>query len=146
LVTRTCEQVAGRVPVLVGITDTVLTEAHRLARTAAGAGAAAVVAAPPYYFPASQAELTAYFHLLADQLPLPLFLYNMPANTKVSLAPATVQALADHPNVFGLKDSSGSMVYFQTLVHTLKHRPDFSLLVGPEEITAEGLLMGGHGG
>jgi dihydrodipicolinate synthase/N-acetylneuraminate lyase len=146
LVKRTCQQVAGRVPVLVGITDTVFSECLRLAQTAAEAGAAAVVAAPPYYFPAGQAELIRYYHLLADRLPLPLFLYNMPSHTKVSLEAATVQAIADHPGVAGLKDSSANMVYFQSLVHTMKNRPDFSLLVGPEEITAEGVLMGAHGG
>jgi dihydrodipicolinate synthase/N-acetylneuraminate lyase len=146
LVQRTCEQVAGRVPVLVGITDTVLSESLRLARTAAEAGAAAVVAAPPYYFVADQAELTGYYQLLADGLPLPLFLYNMPAHTKVSLAPATVKTLSEHPRVVGLKDSSANMVYFQLLVHALQDKPDFSLLVGPEEITAEGVLLGAHGG
>jgi dihydrodipicolinate synthase/N-acetylneuraminate lyase len=146
LVARTCAQVAGRVPVLVGITDTVLAESLRVADTAASAGAAAVVAAPPYYFAASQAELRAYYQLLADRLPLPLFLYNMPAHTKVSLEAATVEALAQHPRVAGLKDSSANMIYFQLLLHRLRHRPDFSLLVGPEEITAEGLLLGAHGG
>jgi 4-hydroxy-tetrahydrodipicolinate synthase len=146
LVQRTCQQVAGRVPVLVGITDTVLSEALRLAQTAAEAGAAAVVAAPPYYFTAGQQELSAYFRLLADRLPLPLFLYNMPSHTKVSLEPATVKAIAAHPNVAGIKDSSANMVYFQLLSQALHDRPDFAIFVGPEEITAEVVLMGGHGG
>lgn len=146
LVKRTCQQVAGRVPVLVGITDTVLSEGLRLAQSAALAGAAAVVAAPPYYFSVNQQELIHYFHMLADKLPLPLFLYNMPAHTKVSFELETVKAIAEHPRVIGLKDSSANMVYFQLLVHAMRHRPDFSLLVGPEEVTGEMVLMGGHGG
>ena len=50
LVRRVCKQVNGRVPVLVGITDTVFTESMRLAESAARAGAEALAAAPPYYF------------------------------------------------------------------------------------------------
>ena len=53
-----CSAVAGRVPVLVGVTDTSLEESLRLAHKAAECGAAAVVAAPPYYFAPSQTELT----------------------------------------------------------------------------------------
>jgi len=146
LLRQTCRLVAGRVPVLAGITDTVLAESLRLAAAAADAGAAAVVAAPPYYFSADQPELIRYYQLLADGSPLPLFLYNMPAHTKVSIEAETVKALAGHPRVLGLKDSSGSMINFEILVRTMQHRPDFSLLVGPEELTAATVLMGGHGG
>lgn len=146
LVERTCSLVAGRVPVLVGITDTAFPESVRLAKTALKSGASAVVAAPPYYYTLGQAELTEYYQHLADQLPLPLFLYNMPAHTKVTLEPATVKVLARHPNVIGLKDSSGNAVYLQLLRHTMQEDPGFSLLVGPEEATAEMVVMGAHGG
>ncbi|MGV3640286.1 MAG: dihydrodipicolinate synthase family protein [Adhaeribacter sp.] len=146
LLRQTCRLVAGRVPVLAGITDTVLTESLRLADTAADAGAAAVVAAPPYYFSADQDELIRYYQLLAEGSPLPLFLYNMPSHTKVAIEPETVKVLANHPRVAGVKDSSGSMVNFEMLVRAMQHRPDFSLLVGPEEMTAATVLLGGHGG
>ncbi|WP_187262046.1 dihydrodipicolinate synthase family protein [Pontibacter beigongshangensis] len=146
LVQRTCKQVAGRVPVLVGITDTAVSESLRLAQTAAEAGAAAVVSAPPYYYTPSQAELVTYYNYVADRVTLPLFLYNMPSHTKVSFEPATVKALSAHKNIVGLKDSSGNSVYFQMLCNIMRDQPDFSLLVGPEEITAEVVLMGGHGG
>ena len=82
-----CTQVAGRVPVLVGITDTSLEESLRLARKAADCGAAAVVSAPPYYFAPSQQELIEYYTALADRLPLPLYLYNMPSHVKVMIEP-----------------------------------------------------------
>src|SRR5437867_688401 len=60
LIERTCRQVAGRVPVLVGVTDTAFVEAIDLARVAADAGAKALVLAAPYYFPNSQPELLEY--------------------------------------------------------------------------------------
>jgi 4-hydroxy-tetrahydrodipicolinate synthase len=69
LIERTCRLAAGRVPVMVGITDTAFIESVRLARTAADGGAAAVVAAPPYYYPARQLELVEYIEHLAAELP-----------------------------------------------------------------------------
>ncbi len=141
-----CKQVAGRVPVLVGVTDTSLDESVKLAAHAAACGAVGVVAAAPYYFAPSQQELIEYYTALADALPLPLYLYNMPSHVKVFLEPATVKTLADHPNIVGLKDSSANMTYFQTLLYHLGDRDDFSLYIGPEELTGESVLLGAEGG
>ena len=141
-----CRQVAGRVPVLVGVTDTCIDESIRLAEHAKACGAVGVVAAAPYYFAPSQQELIEYYTALADALPLPLYLYNMPSHVKVFLEPGTVKKLADHPNIVGLKDSSANMTYFQTLLYALGGREDFTLYVGPEELTGECVLMGAAGG
>ena len=141
-----CRQVAGRIPVLVGVTDTAFIESVRLAEHAAKCGAVGVVAAPPYYFAPSQQELIEYYTALADALPLPLYLYNMPSHVKVFLEPATVKTLANHSNIIGLKDSSANMTYFQTLLYHLGDNPDFSLYVGPEELTGECVLLGADGG
>ncbi len=141
-----CRQVAGRIPVLVGVTDTSFDESIALANYASQQGAVGVVAAAPYYFAPSQQELIEYFSALADSLPLPLYLYNMPSHVKVSLELNTVKILSAHPNIIGLKDSSANMNYFQTLLHELGDRADFSLYVGPEELTGECVLMGADGG
>jgi dihydrodipicolinate synthase/N-acetylneuraminate lyase len=146
LVARVCALVKGRVPILVGITDTAFTESLNMARTAADNGAQAVVLAPPYYFPAGQPELLEYLGRLVPELPLPLFLYNMPAMTKLVFEPDTVIKAAEIEGIAGLKDSSGNMVYFHRLQGLLKTRNDFSLLMGPEELLAEAVLSGGHGG
>lgn len=146
LVERVCRLVGGRVPVLVGITDTAFVESVALARHAADAGAEAVVAAPPYYLPEGQPELLEYLDHLVAELPLPLFLYNMPSLTKVSFEPDTVRRAMDNPKIAGLKDSSGNMIYFHRIVGLLRHRPDWSLLVGPEEMLADAVFAGGHGG
>lgn len=143
---RVCSQVDGRVPVLVGITDTSFTESIRLSKKAADVGADAVVAAPPYYFSMNQAELNGYYESLADESPLPLFLYNMPSHTKVYFESETVKTLADHSNIIGFKDSSGDLLYFQNVVRLLQDYPEFSLLVGPEEMLMQTMLSGGHGG
>jgi len=146
LIDRACKQVNGRVPVLVGITDTCFTESIHIANKAKEAGAQAVVLAPPYYFPAGQAELLEYIEHLMPELPLPLFLYNMPSLTKAVFEPQTVRAAADIDGIAGLKDSSGDMVYFHQLQVLLKDHPDFALLIGREELLAETVLLGGHGG
>ena len=87
-----------------------------------------------------------YLQHLAPELALPLFLYNMPANTKVAFEPETVRRAMEIPNIIGLKDSSGDMIYFHHLLGLLPQRPDWTLLVGPEELLAEAVLAGGHGG
>jgi 4-hydroxy-tetrahydrodipicolinate synthase len=70
----------------------------------------------------------------------------MPANTKVAFEPETVRRAMDIPNIIGLKDSSANMIYFHHLIGLLPQRPDWTLLVGPEELLAEAVLAGGHGG
>lgn len=147
LVEKTCQFVNGRVPVIVGITDTSLIESARLAGESADCGASAVVTSAPFYFPAGQPELREYLEQLLSKLPLPLMLYNMPALTKIVFQKEVIQWALDQERIIGLKDSSGDLTYFKrTLALAAERRPDWSLLVGPEELLAEVVLMGGHGG
>ena len=146
MIKNTCRITKGRLPVLVCISDSSIVESVNLARIAADNGADAVVSAPPYYFAAGQPELIEFYENLTPQLPLPLFLYNMPTHTKVNFAPATIQRIAEDPRVIGFKDSSANAVYFQSVMYAMKERQDFSMLVGPEEIMAESVLLGAHGG
>jgi dihydrodipicolinate synthase/N-acetylneuraminate lyase len=146
LIDRVCTQVAGRIPVLVGVTDTASIETIRLSEYAAAAGVDALVMAPPYYFPAGQPELMEYIEHMVPQLPLPVLLYNMPSHTKQVFEPDTVRRASDLPGVVGLKDSSGDMVYFHKVRTLMADKPDFSLLVGPEELLGEAVLLGAHGG
>lgn len=146
LIRHTCEQVDGRIPVMVGITDTAPEESLSLALSAAEAQASAVVVAPPYYFGMGQEELINYYFALADKLPLPLYLYNMPSHTKINIEPATVKKLSAHPRIIGLKDSSANAVYFNSVLYLMKEDDSFTLLVGPEEMMSSTVLMGGNGG
>lgn len=140
------EKIAGRVPYIVGISDTSIADSIALAKTAQAAGACGVVATPPYYFAPAQNDMVAWFTALADASPLPVYLYNMPSHVKVNIAPETAAMLAKHPNIKGLKDSSHNMTYFQTLGYLTKDEADFVLFVGPEEQTAQAVLLGGAGG
>ncbi len=146
VIERTCKLTAGRRPVLVGITDTAFVESVNLAKFAANAGAQAVVASAPYYFPAGQPELYEYFRRLIRELPLPLFLYNIPALTKIQFDPETVAKLLELEKVIGIKDSSGDIRYFGRILDRAKVRPDCSVLVGTERLFVQSLRLGAHGG
>lgn len=146
LVQRVGRQVGGRLPVLVGITDTSLVEALAMARHAAASGACAVVTSAPYYYPSSQPELYRFVERLVLELPLPLFLYNMPAMTKTWFAPDTLRRLAQIEGIAGIKDSSGDLAYFRQVLEVARDRPDWRVFMGPEHLLVEALRLGAHGG
>jgi 4-hydroxy-tetrahydrodipicolinate synthase len=147
LVKETCRLVKGRVPVLVGITETDMEDALAFAKDCKAFGAAGVVAAPPYYFKLTQAECVAWFTEMADRLPLPLVIYDMPAHTDTTLEPATVAKLAAHPNIVALKDSSSVIALFNKFRVALEPFAErFSLFMGPDEAMGEAMLLGADGG
>ena len=140
-----CAIAAGRVPVLVGVSDTSLRESIALAEHAAEAGASAVVLCPPYYFPLDQQDLLRYFQRFAEAVSLPVFIYNIPKFARTTISIEVVDGLVDIPNVAGLKDSSGDLDYLRRVRHATAHRPDFSLFVGIEEIMVDALQAGANG-
>ena len=147
LVAEACRCVAGRVPVFVGITETDMDDALAFARDCRGFGASYAVAAPPYYFKLSQGECVAWYMELANRLEMPLVIYNMPSHTDTTLAPATLAQLAAHPNIVGLKDSSGSISYFNKVrVAVEPFAGKFAMFMGPDAAVGEAVLMGADGG
>jgi 4-hydroxy-tetrahydrodipicolinate synthase len=146
LVQRACRQIDRRIPVLVGITDTSFVESVQLAQHAAECGADAVVLATPYYFPAGQTELLGYVEHLLEELPLPLVLYNMPSLTKVWFEYETLVQLSQQSRIIGIKDSSGDMDYFGRLAELRQHRPDWSIMLGPEALLPAAIAAGSDGG
>ncbi|MBN2132337.1 MAG: dihydrodipicolinate synthase family protein [Sedimentisphaerales bacterium] len=146
LIERTCRQVDGRAPVFVGITDTSLAAVAELGRCAADSGADAVVLAPPFYYPITQQELYQFVVACVDRLALPLFVYNIPPNTRVDFAPETVERLIQLPQIHGLKDSSHNLDYLERICQIAKQRSDWTVLVGPEELLLQARRLGAHGG
>jgi 4-hydroxy-tetrahydrodipicolinate synthase len=146
VVELTCRRVAGRLPIVVCVTNTSLVEAVRLGLLAKDSGATAIATAPPYYYAITQDEFLRYIEKLASETGMPLLLYNGPGNSHHIIEPDTVRRAADIENVTGLKDSGMDMCYFHHVLSRLEGRDDFTLLVGPEELLAECVLLGGHGG
>lgn len=144
LITKACTFIGGRVPVLVGITDTSFDGSLDIAAHSKEAGADAVVVAPPYYLPISQEEMMDYLERLIPQLSLPVMMYNMPSCTKLHLSLETVKK-AKELGAIGIKDSSGDMSYFYSLIEAFKESPEFSIIVGTELFLPETIIYGGHG-
>jgi dihydrodipicolinate synthase/N-acetylneuraminate lyase len=146
VIRRATTQIKGRVPVLVGISDTAISETLLLAETAQQAGADALVLAAPYYFQHLQDDLLRYIEQITERVTLPLFLYNIPHLTKTSFDPETVRRAADLPGVVGLKDSTGDLNYLEKTISLMRDRSGFTILVGPEEMLYECMKRGAIGG
>ncbi len=144
LIKKACEINAGRIPVLVGITDTSFEDSINMTERFKEAGADAVVIAPPYYIPISQLEMMQYLEDLVPKLALPFFLYNMPGYTKLHMSLETVQLAKDLGGI-GVKDSSGDMVYLYSLIDKFRDSPEFSIFAGTEIFLPGTIIQGGHG-
>jgi len=144
LITKACNIIAKRVPVLVGITDTSFNDSLEIAAHSKLAGADAVVIAPPYYFPISQNEMLDYMQTLVPKLPLPFLMYNMPSCTKMELSIEVVRR-AKELGALGIKDSSGNLEYLFDLISEFKDSPEFAIIVGTESYLPETIKRGGHG-
>ncbi len=141
------EYTAHRVPVLIGISSASGSETLKLGKFSKAAGADAIVAAPPCYLPAEQEnELIYYYERLTGEIGLPLYLYNMPALTKVKIPLDLVEKLVEIPGIVGYKDSTGDLDAFKESIRRFGGRENLSLLIGPEALTLEALRLGGDGG
>ena len=144
LIESTVAAVAGRVPIVVGVsgndTRKVVKTVKRLERHRIDG----LLATCPYYNRPSQDGLRAHFTRLAEATGLGILIYNIPYRTGVNLANDTLLALAELPNVVGVKDSSGDVAQSLAL---LRQRPDgFSVLTGEDAYFYTMLAHGGDGG
>lgn len=143
--TRVIEVVADAAegPVVAGTGRESYLETRRATERAAAAGADAALVVTPSYYPVDDETLEAHYLELADESPIPIYLYSVPQFTGVTIAPETVAAVADHPNVAGVKDSAGELVAFQ---RTRGLAADLDVLVGHGGVYAPALDAGADGG
>ena len=137
------KHVNGRVPVIAG-TGTNNTE-HVLdfTRSACDDGADAVLVVTPYYNKATQGGLLKHFSMIADASEKPVIMYNVPTRTGCNLQPKTVIALAEHPNIVGLKEASGNMAQVVEIIAGCGDKLD--IYSGEDGITIPMMAMGGKG-
>lgn len=147
MITRiTVEEAAGRLPVLAGAAEPTLSECAESCALYRDLGCLAVSVCPPYYFRVSQEAMRSYFLEVARISPLPVALYQIPAFAN-TLSSDLVLELSEEPNIIGIKDSSRDFVAFTWLMSILRaRRPDFSILIGTEELLLPALYMGADGG
>lgn len=141
----TVDEVAGKVPVYVGIGDPNFHQVVRNAAFVKKAGGDVVVVLPPFYFPLGHDELVKYYERLAELSELPIMLYNNPSLTKVSLSQELVRDVSAIPQIIGLKDSQGDMSYLQTLLQFFRDKHDFKIFLGVETLIAEAILFHADG-
>lgn len=112
---------------------------------AAGLGIDAALVRPPAYFKSrmSREALRRHYLAVADEAKVPIIIYNIPQNTGVVIEPALIVELAAHPNIAGLKESSGSIAYLEEIIRRLPN--DFSYLVGSGYMILPALVMGACG-
>lgn len=139
------EEVAGKAPVIVGCGEPGTRRTLAQVKHAAAMKADYVLVAVPYYFPLDQGAVIRHYTQVADAAELPVVMYNFPQMTKVAIAPETVAQLAAHPNIVGIKDSSGDFFGLQRYL-ALTAEADFSVMVGNPALGLAGYQMGAAGG
>ncbi|MEM6391976.1 MAG: 4-hydroxy-tetrahydrodipicolinate synthase [Planctomycetota bacterium] len=137
----TVEHIAGRCQVIAGTGSNATAEAIELTQHAKAAGADAALLVNPYYNKPNQDGLTRHFLAIADAVDLPLVLYNIPGRTNILMAPATAARLAEHPNIIGIKDATGSM----DIASELAAETDLAVISGDDSMTLPLMVVGGTG-
>ena len=143
VVSTVLEVSAGRVPVMAGATHNDTRRAADEARRLGALGVDAILSATPYYNKPTQDGLYRHFLAVAEASPRPVCLYNVPGRTAVNLLPATALRLAEHPNVFGIKEASGDL---RQIMEILRRRPaGFAVLSGDDWLAFPVVVAGGEG-
>jgi len=120
-------------------------ETLELTEKAASLGAHAAMVVTPHYYKGrmDHRALVSHYTAIADRSPIPIILYNVPASTAIDLSPETIIELASHPNIIGLKESSGNVV---KMAEVVKRSEDFQVLAGSGSFLLPALSIGAVGG
>jgi 4-hydroxy-tetrahydrodipicolinate synthase len=139
----TVEGVGKRVPVIAGTGSNSTVEAVRLTKHAWKAGADAALIVCPYYNRPTQEGLYLHYRTIAEEVPIPIIVYNIQGRTGVNMSTETLARLAEIPNIVGVKEASGSLKQMSDVIRLCG--PDFSVLSGDDIFTLGLLAMGGQG-
>jgi 4-hydroxy-tetrahydrodipicolinate synthase len=142
LVKYTIEAVDGKDLVYVGISGNCLEETLDNAKRFADQGADVLVAHLPYYYPLDEKQMLNFFEKLADNVPLPLMLYNIPVTTNLSMPIELTDKLSYHENIVGFKDSQRGEERLNKSLNLWKNRKDFTFHLGWSAMSSFGLQNG----
>ena len=143
VIARIIELAAGRIPVIGGTGANSTTEAIRLTRCAADAGADAALLVTPYYNKPTQAGLIAHHRAVAEAVDIPQILYNVPGRTACDMLPDTAAELARVDRIIGLKEATGDLTRVERLRNLCG--PEFAIYSGDDATGCELMLRGGDG-
>jgi dihydrodipicolinate synthase/N-acetylneuraminate lyase len=128
-----------------GISSNVVAESIEFAAYCCLHAVDVVVATLPSYYALTEKQMLRYFKLLADNITLPLFIYNIPATTHMSIPLAVIDELSHYKNIAGVKDSERSEERMQQSLQLWKDRNDFHYILGWAAKSADALLLGADG-
>ncbi len=143
VVQRTVDFAAGRLPVIAGAGANSTTEAVHLARASMDAGADATLQVTPYYNKPTQEGMYLHFRHVAEAVPCPHILYNVPGRTGVDLLPETVERLSRLENIVGIKEATGDPARAREILDRCGER--MRVYSGEDPTAMELMLVGGHG-
>ena len=143
VIRKTVELVAGRIPVIAGTGANSTTEAISLTRCAMEAGADACLLVTPYYNKPTQEGLYLHYKAVAEAVPVPQILYNVPGRTACDMLPETVERLSKISNIVGIKEATGSVERAKDILARCGDALD--LYSGDDATSREFLLAGGKG-
>ena len=139
----TIDAVKKRVPVIAGTGSNSTAEALRLTSHAWEAGADGALMVCPYYNRPTQEGLYLHYRTVAEKVPIPIIVYNIPGRTGTNMLPETLARLAKIPNIVGVKEASGSIKQMSDVIQLCG--PDFDVLSGDDIFTLPLLALGGKG-
>lgn len=141
-ITFTVKQVNGRVPVIAGTGGNNTATVIAASKAAEAAGVNGLLVVTPYYNKTSQDGLIAHYNAVADAVHIPIIVYNVPGRTGLNLLPATMQKIASHPNIVGIKEASGNIEQVTALAALC---PELDIYSGNDDQTLALLALGGKG-
>lgn len=120
----------------------------RLSREAVQRGADAVLIITPAYYKSrmTSALLVPHFRAVADRVRRPIIIYNIPQFTGIRMEPSAIASLSRHPNIAGLKESSGDLKYLRAILRAVKGKAGFRVLSGAALSVLEAWRAGAVGG
>lgn len=137
------EEAAGRVPVLAGAGGYDTHEVIHVARRMRQAGANGLLSVTPYYNKPTPEGLYQHYRAIADDVQLPIIVYNVPGRTGVNVDPVTLVRLSTIPGIAGVKEASGNMGQICEVCRAVPE--DFVVLSGDDSLTLPVMSVGGHG-
>jgi 4-hydroxy-tetrahydrodipicolinate synthase len=137
------QRVGGRMPVIAGTGSNSTARAVERTRAACELGVDGVLVVTPYYNRPPQEGLFRHFSLVADAASVPLVLYNVPSRTACDLLPETVERLAAHPQIIGIKEATGNIERGAEIL--TRCGDDFLLFSGDDATCRELIGIGAQG-
>jgi 4-hydroxy-tetrahydrodipicolinate synthase len=143
VVARSVELADGRLPIIAGTGSNSTSQTVDLSLAVSDSGIDAILLVVPYYNKPTQEGMFQHFSAVADAVSKPVMLYNVPGRTVADMQPETVARLAEHDNIFGIKEATGDIERLQQIQSLVDD--DFKFFSGDDFTLLPFIEQGGHG-